>query len=176
MELTGHAHFAEVHFNNVALPDDALIGDEGNGWEQVNAELAFERSGPERIYSSLALLDSWVSHLTTVDACTCDTVRLGRLVGRMAALRAMSLALMERVANGESPLTEAALFKDLGTEVEQAIPAEIADALASSPDQVVDPALVQTLAYTTLISPTYSLRGGTREILRSMIARGLGLR
>ena len=36
--------------------------------------------------------------------------------------------------------------------------------------------LLRTLAYVTQIAPTYSLRGGTREILRGMIARGLGLR
>ena len=34
------------------LPGDALVGEEGSGWKQVNAELAFERSGPERVLSS----------------------------------------------------------------------------------------------------------------------------
>src|SRR5690606_5412695 len=112
-ELTGQTHFAEVNFDNVELPDEALIGREGNGWEQVNAELAFERSGPERIYSSLVLLDTWVEHLSKVGAGAADKIRLGRLVGRLAALRAMSIALMERLSKGETPLTEAALFKDL---------------------------------------------------------------
>ena len=36
--------------------------------------------------------------------------------------------------------------------------------------------LMQTLAYVTAVAPSFSLRGGTREILRGMIARGLGLR
>ena len=50
-DLTGDQHFNEVFFDDVLLPHDALIGEEGAGWEQVTAELAFERSGPERIYS-----------------------------------------------------------------------------------------------------------------------------
>jgi hypothetical protein len=36
--------------------------------------------------------------------------------------------------------------------------------------------LAQALAYVTQAAPTFSLRGGTREILRGIIARGLGLR
>ena len=64
----------------------------------------------------------------------------------------------------------------MGTEVEQAIPTLIADALASEPDAPVPDELLRTLEYVTLMSPTFSLRGGTREILRGIIARGLGLR
>src|SRR3546814_16933724 len=55
--------FSEVFFDDVQLPDDALIGQEGSGWMQVTAELAFERSGPERIYSSIVLLNRWIHTL-----------------------------------------------------------------------------------------------------------------
>lgn len=172
---TGEADFSEVHFEDVLMPDDALVGTEGNGWAQVNAELAFERSGPERIYSSLVLLDLWAASLGP-NAAQADLVRLGRLVARLAALRAMSLATTGKLAKGESPLIEAALFKDAGTELEQAIPAEIADAIAAEPDRPVDPELLRTLAFLLQLNHVFSLRGGTREILRGMIARGLGLR
>jgi len=47
-DMAGDAHFSEVFFENVECAPDALIGTEGDGWAQVNAELAFERSGPER--------------------------------------------------------------------------------------------------------------------------------
>ena len=43
-------------------------------------------------------------------------------------------------------------------------------------DMPIDLELYRTIAYLSQIAPTYSLRGGTREILRGMIARGLGLR
>jgi alkylation response protein AidB-like acyl-CoA dehydrogenase len=62
-DLTGDRHFSEVFFDDVELPHDALVGSEGSGWEQVTAELAFERSGPERIYSSMVLLEAWLAFL-----------------------------------------------------------------------------------------------------------------
>jgi len=176
IDLCGDAHFSEVFFEDVRLPADSLVGAEGQGWTQVNAELAFERSGPERIYSSLILLDLWADHVRTAGQQGPDVARLGRLLARLAVLREMSLAITSRLASGESPLLEAALLKDLGTEFEQAIPAEIADALAADPGAETDPELLRTLAYLLQISPAFSLRGGTREILRGMIARGLGLR
>jgi hypothetical protein len=70
----------------------------------------------------------------------------------------------------------AAVVKDLGTEVEQRVPEAIGCLLAADPFAAPPPMLLRTLAYVTQIAPTYSLRGGTREILRGMIARGLGLR
>ena len=94
----------------------------------------------------------------------------------MATLREMSLSLTARLAAGESPAIEAALVKDLGTELEQDIPIAIAAALAETPEIAVDDELLGTLAFVSQISPAFSLRGGTREILRGIIARGLGLR
>lgn len=172
---TGDTDFNEVFFEDVQLPENALIGVEGNGWQQVNAELAFERSGPERIYSSLVLLDLWARLLGEMPDPT-DAARLGRLVARLAPLREMSVAMTGLLAAGQSPVTEAALFKDMGTEVEQQIPAEIAVAVAARPEVLVDPELLRTLAYLMQLNHVFSLRGGTREILRGMIARGLGLR
>ena len=41
-------HFNEVYLNEVFVPDDGVLGQIGEGWQQVTSELAFERSGPER--------------------------------------------------------------------------------------------------------------------------------
>lgn len=177
-DLTGDRHFCEVFFDDVELGPDALIGEEGEGWAQVTAELAYERSGPERIYSSIVLFDQWLAWIRTPEGQSAAATRLaGRIASHLAPLRAMSVAVTARLAAGESPVVEAALVKDLGTGVEQLIPALIADDLASRDDASTVPAeLLATLAYVTRIAPSYSLRGGTREILRGMIARGLGLR
>jgi alkylation response protein AidB-like acyl-CoA dehydrogenase len=192
-DLTGDHHFCEVFFDDVELPREALIGTEGSGWEQVTAELAYERSGPERLYSSIVLFDAWLDHLRQAGAVDDGALALaGRIVGHTATLRSMSLALTARVAAGASPMTEAAMVKDLGTELEQFMPLAIADALASAPAEAggASPSapqqagaarqppddLLRTLAYITQFAPTFSLRGGTREILRGLIARGLGLR
>ncbi|KNE29595.1 acyl-CoA dehydrogenase family protein [Achromobacter spanius] len=177
VDLAGDAHFSEVFFDNVALQPDALIGDEGAGWQQVNAELAFERSGPERLYSSMALVECWLAHCRAQGGQDKTThVAMGEILSQLAVLRAMSLAVAGQLAQGRSPATEAALVKDLGTELEQRIPALIAQALGQAPECPLPGSLLRTLAYLEQVSPTFSLRGGTREILRGIIARGLGLR
>lgn len=177
-DLAGDQHFCEVFFDNVQLAPDALVGEEGKGWEQVTAELAFERSGPERLYSSIVLFDTWLAYIRTPAGYTPAAQRLaGKIMSQLAPLRALSIAVTEKLTRGESPIVEAALVKDLGTGVEQLIPAAIADDLfARSDSDAVPLELLQTLNYVTLVAPCYSLRGGTRDILRGMIARGLGLR
>ncbi len=181
-DLAGDAHFNEVFFDDVRLDEDALVGEEGAGWRQVNAELAFERSGPERIYSSIVLFDAWLAHLrarhaTGIEPGAAEVALAGRVVTEIAVLRSMSVSLTAQLAAGQSPMIEAALVKDLGTQLEQDIPVWLADALGSEEisSEMADD-LLRTLAYVSQIAPTYSLRGGTREILRGMIARGLGLR
>ncbi|MES2264652.1 MAG: acyl-CoA dehydrogenase family protein [Pseudomonadota bacterium] len=175
-DLAGDAHFSEVSFDDVLLPDDALVGEEGSGWKQVNAELAFERSGPERLYSSVVLLDLWLDCLRRSGHTQADAALAGGFVTQLAALRSLSVAVTAKLARGESPVVEAALVKDLGTEFEQSIPAILEAAIAANPGGPVDPELYRAVAYLNQVAPTFSLRGGTREILRGMIARGLGLR
>jgi len=177
VDLAGDAHFAEVFFEDVALGTDALVGKEGEGWAQCTAELAFERSGPERIYSSIVLLDAWIAHLRGVGRLDEGRERqVGALMARLAILREMSISVTARLAAGEQPVVEASIVKDFGTAFEQDIPALIADDLGSRPDEPVAPELLRTLHYVTQVAPSFSLRGGTREILRGIIARGLGLR
>jgi alkylation response protein AidB-like acyl-CoA dehydrogenase len=176
-DLNGDEDFNEVFFDNVELPGDVLIGQEGAGWDQVTAELAFERSGPERIYSSALLLDAWIKAIGKAGADSEQRLMLaGSFTAQLAALRELSIAVTARLVVGESPVVEASLLKDLGTSLEQAIPLAIADDLAGRPDEPVDPELMRALKVMLHITPAYSLRGGTREIIRGIIARGLGLR
>lgn len=176
VDMTGDAHFSEMFFDDVELDDDALIGSEGDGWKQVNAELAFERSGPERIYSSIVLLDTWLNWLRRTGRAQQHVEALGRFATHLATVRQLSIAVTAKLAAGESPVVEAALVKDIGTEFEQATPAFIEAAAGADPSAPPDDELLRTLAYVSHMAPTFSLRGGTREILRGMIARGLGLR
>ncbi|GAA4404415.1 acyl-CoA dehydrogenase family protein [Quisquiliibacterium transsilvanicum] len=176
-DLAGDEHFNEVHFEDVMLPADALVGAEGAGWAQVNAELAFERSGPERLQSSIVLFDeliAWQRARGAIDAVA--AAEIGAIQARLVALRAMCLAVNGKVARGEQPLLEAAVVKDLGTEVEQAIGTIAARLCGADPTDPPPASLMAALAYVLQLAPTFSLRGGTREILRGMIARGLGLR
>lgn len=177
VDLTGDAHFSEVFFDDVHLGPETLLGTEGDGWNQVVSELAFERSGPERFYSSMVLLDEWMAFLRTLPEPPASSLRLaGRLLSQLTPVRGLSLALAHDLESGGSPVVEGALVKDLGTTIEQEIPIAIAGELYAMDGVSLPPALLAAANYTTLAAPSYSLRGGTRDILRGMIARGLGLR
>lgn len=177
-DLAGDGHFCEVVFEDVELPADALVGEEGSGWKQVTAELAFERSGPERILTSLMLAETWLAEVRASGLPVPASVRAiaGRIAGRMAVLRAMSLAVAERLDQGQNPEIDASYVKDLGTEFEQELPGWISAALEQMPDFAPTADLLRAHAYITQLAPSFSLRGGTRQILRGIIARSLGLR
>lgn len=122
------------------------------------------------------LLERWIACLRRLPRTPIDVAMVGRFATHLATLRNLSVAVTYKLVQGESPVIEAAVVKDLGTEFEQSVPAAIEAAISSDPSALVDPELLRTVAYLSQVAPTFSLRGGTREILRGMIARGLGLR
>jgi alkylation response protein AidB-like acyl-CoA dehydrogenase len=173
VDLVGDAHFSEVFFDDAFVPDDALLGPEGGGWKQVTGELSLERSGPERYLSSFAL---FVELLRAAGAEPDETLRalIGRTSAQLWTLRQMSLSVAGQLAAGRDPMLEAAVVKDLGNELEQELPRLVQAALGEDLARAND--LARVLAYLLQVAPSFSLRGGTREILRGIIARGLGLR
>ena len=174
-DLTGHKHFNEVVFDNTLLPEGALIGAEGQGWAQVTAELAYERSGPERFLSSMILLKHMIA-AAGPDPSERVAIVLGRLTARLHTLRRMSLSVATQLQRGANPALEAALVKDLGALFEQEIPELAHDLFGLQPSPASEDSMSRVQAYLTQVAPSFSLRGGTREILRGIIARGLGLR
>jgi alkylation response protein AidB-like acyl-CoA dehydrogenase len=175
LDLANEHHFNEVSFEDVFLPVSALLGREGEGWHQVTSELAYERSGPERFLSSFTLLTELIRVLegTPGDAAQRS---IGRLVSHLAVLRRLSRSVAGMLERGEDPALQAALVKDLGAEFEQEIPEIARSLVAEEPELNSSKDFNAVLAYTVLNAPSFSLRGGTREILRGIIARGLGLR
>ena len=171
--LMGKAHFNEVVFQDVLIPQDCLIGHRGDGWKQVTAELGLERSGPERYLSSIQLM---VEMLDAADAGNPHhAVTLGKLVAEFASLRRMSLGVAGLLARGENPALLASIVKDQGALLEQKMP-EVAHELFGMEPGVSHSPLSDVMAFTVQAAPSFSLRGGTREILRGIIAKGLGLR
>jgi alkylation response protein AidB-like acyl-CoA dehydrogenase len=171
--LAGAAEFNEVVFDRVFIPADMLIGEEGAGWRQVTSELAFERSGPERFLSTIRLLVELVRRVgASPDPRAAETI--GRLAAHLWTLRRMSLSVAFMLQQGATPNLEAAMVKDLGNALERQIP-EIVRLVAPGRRSDGDP-LAELLGEAVLNAPSFTLRGGTREILRGIIARGLGLR
>lgn len=170
--LDGHHHFNEVTFEDVAVGDGDVLGEVGDGWHQVTAELGFERSGPERILSTAILIFGVLRALgPEVDDRTAAAV--GDLMGRAMSLRQLSVAVARDLAAGRDAATRAALVKDLGTRFEQ----ESVELCADLLETVDDPGeLHAVLATARQHAPMFTLRGGTNEVLRGVIARGLGVR
>jgi alkylation response protein AidB-like acyl-CoA dehydrogenase len=175
IDLAGHHHFNEVNFTDAFVPDNARVGNEGDGWKQVTAELGFERSGPERYLSSIALIKELVAEVSRrPDDRGAEAV--GRMVASMATLRSMSLSVSGMLEAGQNPYIEAAAVKDVGTTFEQSVPEQVHALLDIEPTIDSGPQLDQVLGYVMQVAPSFSLRGGTREVLRGILARGLGLR
>ena len=176
INMTGNHDFNEVVFDDVLVPENHLIGEAGMAWKQATSELAYERSGPERFLETIYVLYELID-LAAANPGERLTEGIGRLVAQLATLRNMSLSVAGMLEAGELPEIEAALVKDLGTNWEQALPArarDLAPTGQSKPGNRMS--FDQTLAYATLIAPKLTIQGGTREILRGIIARGLGLR
>lgn len=174
-DQTGAAHFCEVFFDSVFVPDRMLLGEEGQGWAQVTAELALERSGPERFLSSHVLLEA-VCETLNEQPDDAMLALLGEWAAELWVLRQMSLSVASRLERGEAPMLEAAIVKDLGARYEQSIARDLSGAFTASSFSDAGSAIEPVLTYLVANSPCFSLRGGTREILRGIIARELGLR
>ncbi|KKD06661.1 acyl-CoA dehydrogenase family protein [Streptomyces sp. WM6386] len=171
--ITGEHHFNEVVMDGVFVPDDMVLGTIGEGWRQATSELAFERSGSERFLSTFPLLTALVDEL--VGQGGAGQRELGRLVSRMWTLRRLSLSVAAALDRGEVPDVAAALVKDLGTRLEN----EITDTARLLTRTEPDPSaagLPRLLADAVLHAPGFTLRGGTNEILRGVVARAMGMR
>lgn len=173
--LHGGGDFNEVVFDEYFVPDGWTVGGEGNGWKMVTGELAYERSGPERFLSTYVLLREFVRTVGS-DPDTPSARAIGRMVSHLSALRRMSTSIAGMLEAGLSPNLEAAVVKDMGNKLEKDIP-EVVRLLAPRETSLdTDDAYTNALALSVLEAPSFTLRGGTREILRGIIAKGLGLR
>lgn len=174
-DLTGAHDFCEVVFDGVELDDDAALGTPGEGWRLVTGELAFERSGPDRFLSTLPLLADAVNGLRN-DGDWFTRSEVGRMVSQLYALRQMSAGIAGMLDRGESPGVEAALAKDVGTALEQEIPEAVRTMYQRGTARGENWRASPLLPAATLVARAFTLRGGTREILRGIVARELGLR
>jgi alkylation response protein AidB-like acyl-CoA dehydrogenase len=172
--LDGTHHFNEVVLDGVFVPDDRVLGEVGAGWSQVTGELAYERSGPDRWLSTFTVLREFVRERTRSDSHGPEVEVVGRLTARYWAIRQMSLSVARSLDAGQAPAVEAALVKEIGTRFEQ----EVVEALRAAAYIEIDPhagsLFEDLLAEAVLTSPSFTLRGGTNEILRSVAAKGLG--
>src|SRR6186997_3346781 len=173
-QITGQYEFNEVVFTDFFVPDDHVLGEVDGAWKQATSELAYERSGPERFLETYYVLTELVDVLGEKPD-TRGAEGIGRLVAQVHALRRMSVSVAGMLHAGKEPVVEAAIVKDIGTIWEQKLPHKARDLAAfATPESANHATFEERLRYATMIAPKLTIQGGTTEILRGIIARGLG--
>lgn len=165
IDLSGEHHFNEVRFTEVFVPAHRVIGEVGNGWRQVVEQLAFERGGAERFLSSYPALIALIEHVAGEGRPDLDAL-LGSLVARLAVLRRICWEVAEAMDAGRAPVQQAAVLKYLGNAFER----DVIDALRHT-GLARDPGPDGPFGQALLASPGFGLRGGSAEVLLSLIAR-----
>ena len=175
-QITGQFEFNEVVFTDHFVPDDHMLGEIDGAWKQATSELAYERSGPERFLETYYVLTELVRALGEQPD-NRGAEGIGRLVAQLHTMRRMSVSVAGMLHAGKEPVVEASIVKDIGTIWEQALPQRVRDLAAFvEPDASNHEILDTVLPYAMKIAPKLTIQGGTTEVLRGIIARGLGLR
>ncbi|MDE3204950.1 MAG: acyl-CoA dehydrogenase family protein [Acidobacteriota bacterium] len=170
--IDGTRDFCEVNFDQVFVPDSRVLGHVGQGWAQNTAELSLERGGVDRWMSVMPLLERWATQQWG-SAPASFRSELGLITARCWAFRSMSLSVARMVDAGKSPVVEAALIKEMATRFEQECVETMARHFGREPDLWSDDPYESLLARAILVSPSWTIRGGTNEILRNIISKEL---
>jgi alkylation response protein AidB-like acyl-CoA dehydrogenase len=175
-QMTGQHDFNEVVFDDALVPDDHVMGEIDGAWKQATSELAYERSGPERFLETYYVLTEMVRALGEQPD-NRGAEGIGRLVAQLHTMRRMSVSVAGMLHAGKEPVVEASIVKDIGTIWEQQLPQRVRDLAAFvEPDASNHEILDTVLPYAMKVAPKLTIQGGTTEVLRGIIARGLGLR
>lgn len=170
--LTGAHHFNEVFFDNVFIPDNRVVGEVGNGWQQSMTELAYERSGPERILSTFPLLEELIGILRDKGDMK-GLQEATALLPQLWSLRNMSIGVAKYLEDGVDVNIIAALVKDMGTIFERNVAEKARLIVSRNPSVLSKDQYERFMAQSILHGPGFTLRGGTTEILRGIVAKGV---
>jgi len=111
------------------------------------------------------------------DLSSATMARIGSQIAWVTTLRNMSISVAGLLNEGQDPSLAAAIVKDLGCQFEQGLPSlaqELAQLRPTLEGHGID--YQQVLGNLVQLAPSFSLRGGTTEIMRGIIARGLEVR
>jgi alkylation response protein AidB-like acyl-CoA dehydrogenase len=171
--IDGSADFCEVLFDEVFVPADQVLGDVGAGWTQNTSELAFERGGPDRWLSTYLVVEELLRGFAGGPVPDEVTDLLGQAAATYWVLHHLTLSVARAIDAGASPSLEAALVKEMGTRFEQDVLAAVLAVVDLEPARPPRSSFERLLVTATLTGPSFTIRGGTNEILRSVVARGL---
>ncbi|KUI29251.1 acyl-CoA dehydrogenase family protein [Mycobacterium sp. GA-2829] len=169
-QMTGGASFSEVFFDDVDLPEEAVLGEVGGGWAVAMTTLGFERFSS--FGRSLGRLVRQAADLGWGDVAARE--KFVDAVIDQRALAAFEAGMHRRLVAGQPPGPEAALAKlatgAVVSKLADAVSSRLGNALSRSNAGLDDWRLV------VLSAPAFHIAGGTDEIVKTMVAeRVLGL-
>ena len=181
MALYGHV-FCTVFYDDVRVPDSALLGGLNNGWKVVNHALAVERiSMGAAVAGVRQLFDELTDYIRTTVLARDGAVRdrIGQLASEIEVARQLALRSVAMAESGAMSLSDAAMCKVYTSELAERLTEAAIDILGvnatllgGSHGVILRGQIVQLLTHAI----NQVIGGGTNEIQRSAIAlRGLGL-
>lgn len=194
--LEGHREVNEVHFDNVRVPAENLIGEEGKGWTYAKVLLTHERTNIANVALSKERLDNareLAQNTPLLDGCLMDDpafkLKFAEVEIELLALEYSDMRTLAAVATGGAPGPESSILKIKGTEVAQLIDElhmEIAGIYANPfvKDQFnkdfdgehVGPGTAANTAPAYFNHRKTSIYGGSNEIQKNIICKAvLGL-
>jgi len=170
--LNGAADFAEVFFNDVRVPADALLGPLNAGWQVATTTLSHERAGAARLYAQLEMqLRDLVADLAEAKLLedTATLRRLGEVAVRIKYLEVLCQRSISATLHGGDALGSASLAKSVWAEIGQELAALAFDVLGPLGGH-------RRWTEYRLTSRSLTIAGGTTQINKSVTAtRVLGL-
>ena len=190
MLMDGHHDVNEVFFDDVEVPVENRVHDEGKGWTVAKYLLGYERMNTARIGTSrreLAQLKAFAAKQRkngkplTEDPRFRD--RLSRLEIELMALSITNLRFLDRLRAGRAPGAEVSMLKIKGTEIQQALTELMleaagprAQAIATVDGAAMADSFVGALASRYCNMRKTTIYAGSNEIQRNIIAKhALGL-
>ncbi len=168
-QANGVDELAEVTFDEVRVPRERLVGQEGGGWQIALDVLACERS--TFAWLRQARLQARVDELALrVDGDSAE--QLGDVLIDLFALRMCSASAVERLAEGQFLGPQAAPAKLLLTDAEQHV-YDLARRVLGVEFAMGATAAMADWQEEYLFSRATSIYGGTREMQLTTIARFL---
>ena len=130
--------------------------------------------GPERFLETYYVLTELVRAVGN-NPDTRSAEGIGRLVAQLHTMRRMSVSVAGMLQAGKEPVVEASIVKDIGTVWEQQLPHRVRDLAAFVEETATNrETLENQLSFAIKTAPKLTIQGGTTEVLRGIIARGLG--
>jgi alkylation response protein AidB-like acyl-CoA dehydrogenase len=168
MLMDGGHEVNEVFFDDVEVPAENLVHEEGKGWTVAKYLLGYERMNTGRIGESrrqLARLKQYATHMMA-DPRWRD--RLSRLEVELTALEITNLRFLDRMRRtGQPPGADVSMLKIKGTEIQQGLTELMLDATDPAASDPLSDAVRKR--YMSMRKTT--IYAGSNEIQRNIIAK-----